>query len=113
MKRQFYSFAGAAIALALSGLEAYAQDAEYTAPVKLEINSQEAFDQWTNINPSGDANYDFHYNSTDEAAEVAQNQKAVSDYWLVSPAVNVTAGTTYNITIYAKNVSSFPSDKSA
>ncbi|MBD5344194.1 MAG: hypothetical protein HDR90_04260 [Bacteroides sp.] len=113
MKRQFYSIAGAAIALALSGLEAYAQDAEYTAPVKLEINSQEAFDQWTNINPSGDANYDFHYNSTDEAAEVAQNQKAVSDYWLVSPAVNVTAGTTYNITIYAKNVSSFSSDKSA
>ena len=113
MKKVLYCLSGAMLFAASAGFELKAQESSaYTAPVKLEINSQEAFDQWTNINPKGDSTYDFVYSASDGGALVAQNRSAESNYWLVSPAVTVTAGTTYEITLYAKNVSSFSSDKS-
>lgn len=113
MKKVLYCLSGAMLFAASAGFDLKAQETStYTAPIKLEINSQEAFDQWTNINPSGDSTYDFVYSASDGGALVVQNKSDVSNYWLVSPAVTVTAGTTYEITLYAKNVSTFGPDKS-
>lgn len=114
MKKVLYCISGAMLFAASAGFELKAQEpAVYTAPVKLEINSQEAFDQWTNINPTGDSAYDFVYSASEGGALVAENKSAPSNYWLVSPAVTVTAGSTYEITVYAKNASTYSTDKSA
>lgn len=109
MNKLFTLLAAAAASVVGTGVSA--QAAEYIAPVKLEINSQEAFDQWTTFNSNGDA-YEFVYSSDQGGALVDENKSMAANDWLISPAVEVKAGKTYVLTLYAKNVSTYSSDKS-
>lgn len=82
----------------------------YSPPVKLAIDSQEAFDRWTTINFN--ENVTFAY-SADNGAEIAQDKSSAMNNWLISPAVELEGGTSYKLKMYCKRISTFSSDKAA
>lgn len=88
-------------------MTAFGQTPPYTPPVKLEINSEEAFAQWTTFNSNGD-DYAFYYSSSEGGAVVDENMKLAANDWLISPAVKVKAGGTYTLTVCAKLISDYP-----
>lgn len=80
------------------------------APVNLSFGSQSDFDSWTVINANGD-DYQWEYDASSQAAHLEQNKSKAYDDWLISPAIQLSAGKAYTITFNVKNCSSFNSDK--
>lgn len=83
-----------------------------TPDCTLTIDSQEAFDQWTSIDANNDRNpYLFVYSATDGGAVYEQNKSNTANDWLISPAVSLEAGASYDVTFSVRNLSTFTSDK--
>ncbi|MDE6156964.1 MAG: choice-of-anchor J domain-containing protein, partial [Muribaculaceae bacterium] len=82
----------------------------YSPPVKLAIDSQEAFDRWTTINFNENVTFEY---SADNGAEIAQDKSSAMNNWLISPAVELEGGTSYKLKMYCKRISTFSSDKAA
>ncbi len=86
--------------------------AQATVPATLAFASQDDFDQWTVIdnNASTSANT-WGYSSGNNEALYPQDKKVAADDWLISPAVTLEAGKTYDINYYIVQRSTFSSDK--
>lgn len=83
-----------------------------TPPCKLTFTSQAEFDKWLPVDANGDSgDYQFKYNSSEQAAYYTQNTGKAADDWLISPAVTLTAGKQYTISVSCRNYSRFGSDK--
>lgn len=98
--------------LVAAALVATAAWAQATAPCTLGITDEASFAAWTVIdnNASTSANT-WGYSSTNNEALYPQDKKVAADDWLISPAVTLEAGKTYDIGYYIVQRSTFSSDK--
>ena len=86
--------------------------AAVTAPVKFEINSPEEFARWTWIDANDDGSpYRWEYSAGNTAALYTENKSKGADDWIISPAVTLSAGATYKVTAYVRNISTYSGDK--
>ncbi len=94
------------IALAIASF-AYA----LTPPCQLLTNNQESFEsQWVTVDSNGDGDpYIFQF--LEDAAYYTENRGKSANDWVISPAVTLTAGVTYNITATVQNISTYSTDK--
>lgn len=83
----------------------------YTPPVTLTIDSQEAFDEWTPANVNND-DKKFAYSSYNGGAYVGEDRYNDINDWMISPAIELVAGTEYKIVLTCKKGSSIASDYS-
>lgn len=82
-----------------------------TPPCKLTFTSQESFDRWKWVDANNDGgSYLFKYNSSEQAAYYKQNTGKAADDWLISPAITLTAGKQYTVTVSVKNYSTYSTD---
>lgn len=85
--------------------------AAVTPPCTLAINSQETFDNdWKQFDANSDT-YLFSYNADEQGAVYSENKSGAANDWLISPAVTLSAGSTYQITYSVQNLTSYSSDK--
>lgn len=84
--------------------------AQVTVPATLAIPDADAFASWTVIDDNAATSPNtWSYNSGD--AQYAEDKKNAANDWLISPAVTLEAGVTYNIDYYVVQRSSYSSDK--
>ncbi len=108
--KHLYSLVATAI-LTVPGAIPLAADS-YSPPCTIEINSQEAFDQWTTFDANNDGgDYQWKYSLDKQGALYTQNKSGAANDWLISPAVTLSAGATYKVTIWIQNLSTYSSDK--
>lgn len=79
-------------------------------PVTYTFDSEESLDGWTIINGNND-DYMFVYSADNGGAFVDQNTKMAANDRLISPAINVTEGATYKVTVAVRNTSTYSTDK--
>lgn len=82
---------------------------------KLTFTSKEQFDQWKMVDANNDgqgSKYVFAFKSTEKAAYYTQTTKATltADDWIISPAITLTGGKQYIITVSVKNYSTSYND---
>lgn len=75
--------------------------AQQTPPCTMTIDSQEAFDQWksVDINNDGETHQFLFKTSNGGKAYYEANPEQGADDWLISPAVTLSAGQAYRITL--------------
>lgn len=78
-------------------------------PVTFAIDSQEAFNQWVQVNANDD-DYEFSYDASGYALYNQSTSKVAND-WLISPAVSLTAGKSYKLTWSVQNLTRYSGDK--
>ncbi|MDY4811140.1 MAG: choice-of-anchor J domain-containing protein [Muribaculaceae bacterium] len=81
-----------------------------TPPCKLTFTSQEQFDQWKMVDANNDgqgSKYVFAFNSTEKVAYYIQTTKSYlpANDWIISPAITLTRGKQYIITVSVRNYS--------
>ena len=103
MKRQILYWCLSAMAITAG--------ATNTPPVTMSIDSEEAFSQWVTYDNKG--NSQFVYSDTYGGAFLAEDRSNPNDDWLISPAVELTAGMTYEIIATVRNTSTYSSDKTS
>lgn len=84
-------------------------------PCKLTFTSQEQFDQWKMVDANNDgqgSKYVFAFNKTEEVAYYTQTTRTAND-WIISPAITLTRGKQYIITVSVRNYSTFAYDANA
>ena len=88
-----------AIIFAIAGT--MAAQAQTAPPCDFQFTSEDEFAKWTVIdgNPS-DSPVVWEYSSRSNAASIDVTDEAADD-WLISPAISLEAGETYNISIIA------------
>ncbi|MDE7437867.1 MAG: choice-of-anchor J domain-containing protein [Muribaculaceae bacterium] len=107
MKKLYFSIS---IALAM-GVQGFAAD-QNVPPCTFAIDSQEAFDSWTSIDVNEDGgDNQWHYSASNQGALYVENRKQSADDWLISPQVELKAGTTYHVSAWVQSLSTFTSDK--
>ncbi len=83
-----------------------------SVPVYFEINSPEQFARWTSIDANSDGTpYRWEYSEANTAALYTQNKSVAADDWIITPAVALRGGSTYVVTAYVRNLSTFTFDK--
>ena len=87
-------------------------------PCKLTFTSQEQFDQWKMVDANNDgqgSKYVFAFNKTEEVAYYTQTTKSYlpANDWIISPAITLTRGKQYIITVSVRNYSKYSSDENA
>lgn len=92
---------GAALLCAIAYCPGYSQQT-------ISIPDADTFATWTVIDANNDT-YTWVYNSED--AYYKQNKSSAANDWLISPAVHLEGGKTYQVSAYVKNASTFSSDK--
>lgn len=82
-----------------------------TPPCTLAIDSPEAFAQWKSVDANGDGgDNQFQYDANGYALYV-ENKSVSANDWIISPAVTLKAGTTYNITFSVRQAATYTGDK--
>ena len=94
-----------AIIFAIAGT--MAAQAQTAPPCDFQFTSEDEFAKWTVIdgNPS-DSPVVWEYSSRSNAASIDVTDEAADD-WLISPAISLEAGETYNISIIASTLGRF------
>lgn len=76
----------------------------------LAIQDADSFALWTTIDANADgAPYQWAYNDGD--AIYTENKKGAADDWLISPAITLKGGSTYKVSAYLRNATTYSSDK--
>lgn len=85
--------------------------AAYTPPCTLAVDNEQQFEtQWVTVDANGDGSpYLFRFGG--DAAYYTQNKGKAANDWVISPAVTLTAGVTYNIVATVQNLTTYSSDK--
>ncbi|MGM9853255.1 MAG: choice-of-anchor J domain-containing protein [Muribaculaceae bacterium] len=85
-----------------------------TPPCKLTFLNQAEFDKWLPVDANKDGgDNQFKFKSSEQAAYYTQvkSYKYNADDWMISPAITLTAGKQYTISISYRTVNGYSSDK--
>lgn len=74
--------------------------ADFTPPCEIPCSTQEEFDTWTVIDVSMDKTTTWTFDSSKSAADYTYSKSYAADDWLISPAVAMKAGVSYDIMAY-------------
>ncbi|MDD6228179.1 MAG: hypothetical protein PUA94_03980 [Bacteroidales bacterium] len=108
--KHVYSVIIAAALTASAGVTVSAET--YTPPCTVAIDSEEKFSQWTPFDANDDGgDNQWKYSADKEGALYVENKSKAADDWLISPAITLTAGNTYSVTVFIQNISTYSSDK--
>lgn len=86
-------------------------NASLTAPCTLIIDSPEEFAEWTVIDENDNAPHDFEYLNGCAYYTQSTSYSDNANDWLISPAIELTAGEAYNITFSVQNLSTYSWNK--
>ena len=94
------------------GITAVYAQATYTPACTLDLSTAENFSEWTVIdgNPGSSNPQIWRHNASEKCAEISSNSEAAND-WIISPAVTLEAGKSYEATVSVKTDSRWDTQK--